>query len=65
MSERLSICSGGRSPVRGREAPCTPDVNVPLSGEVHKGEVGTNMKAMVRWSNGLAGTAMFQPFPKP
>src|SRR5688572_3697666 len=28
-SERLAIYSGGLSPVRGREAPCTPGLNLP------------------------------------
>src|SRR6185436_5343567 len=37
-SERLMISSGGLSPVRGREAPCTPTVKLPPSGEVHKSE---------------------------
>ena len=38
ISEHLAIYSGGLSPVRGREAPCTPAVKVPLRGEVGKGE---------------------------
>src|SRR6185436_5870727 len=34
----LAICSGGLSPVRGREASCTPDVKVASGGRRHKSE---------------------------
>src|SRR4030095_6124716 len=34
--EHLLSCSGGLSPVRGREAPCAPSVNLPRSGGAHK-----------------------------
>src|SRR6266566_90727 len=34
---RTSVtCSGGLSPVRGREAPCTPGLKLPPSGDPHK-----------------------------
>jgi hypothetical protein len=35
-SELLTIFSGGLSPIRGREAPCTPNVNLPRSARAHK-----------------------------
>jgi hypothetical protein len=35
-SERLAICSGGLSPLRGREAPCTPSVKLALSADCDK-----------------------------
>ena len=36
MSERLVNYSGGLSPARGREAPCTLAEKVPPSGDAHK-----------------------------
>jgi hypothetical protein len=36
MSERLATCSGGLSPVRGREAPCTPGLKLSPSGDADK-----------------------------
>jgi hypothetical protein len=33
------VCTGGLSPVRGREAPCTPSVTLPPSGEAHKSAI--------------------------
>ena len=35
-SERLTTYSGGLSPVRGREAPCTPSLKLALSADPDK-----------------------------
>jgi hypothetical protein len=36
MFERLTTWSGGLSPVRGREAPCTPGLKLALSADPGK-----------------------------
>ena len=50
-SERLAICSGGLSPVRGREAPRTPGLNLPPSGDADKKQCARNWAGAVRDAN--------------
>jgi len=49
MSERLAIWSGGLSPVRGREAPCTP---VPT---YHRAERHTSVQRSDEACRGVGG----------
>ena len=51
-SERLVTYSGGLSPVRGREASCTPGLKLPPSGAADKGDFGNIQglcKGAYRW----------------